>query len=280
MKKVVLLLSLVVSFANIALAGGWLKGEKKGFFKLNESVIVGDQFYSGDGSLQKITTAGVYITSLYGEYGISKNMDVIAYVPFFNRLTINDVRFSDGGFQAGDEFNGFGDVDLGLKYGLRQGKPLVISATLMLGIPLGVTDGGESELLQSGDGEFNQMLRLDVGYGFKKPFYTNVGVGFNNRTKGFSEEFRYDFELGYKYKEKLVLAFKLLGNESFNNGDPKGSGGNGIFSNNLEFLAFGPEVAYYFSKSLGVSAAYRTASSGQFIIAAPSYEVGVFFELK
>ncbi|MBL4707105.1 MAG: transporter [Flavobacteriales bacterium] len=276
MKKIILILNIIAFTANGVYAGGWLKGEKKGFFKLNESIIVGDQFYSGDGSLQKITTTGVYITSLYGEYGVSKNMDVIVYVPFFNRLTINDVRFSDGGFQAGDSFNAFGDIDLGLKFGLRQGKSLVISVTLLLGIPLGVTDGGDSELLQSGDGEFNQMLRLDVGYGFKKPFYTNVGLGFNNRTNGFSEEFRYDFELGYKYNEKLVLAFKLLGNESFNNGDQKGSGGNGLFSNNLEFLAFGPEVSYYLTKSLGISAAYRTASSGQFIIAAPSYELGVF----
>lgn len=280
MKRIVLLFSVFIVSANVASAGGWLKGKGKAFYKLNESIIKGDQFYNGDGSLQKITTAGVYITSLYAEYGISGNVDAIAYVPFFNRLTINDVRFSDGGFQEGDSFNGFGDIDLGLKFGLRQGTSLVISTSLILGIPLGVTDGGDSELLQSGDGEFNQMVRLDVGYGFKKPFYANVGIGFNNRSKGFSEEFRFDFELGYKYKEKLVLSFKLLGNESFENGDLNGSAGNGVFSNNLEYLAFGPEIAYYLNKNWGFSAAYRTASSGQFIIAAPSYEVGVFFELQ
>lgn len=280
MKIKILLLGLAISISCSLFAGGWTKGEGKGYFKLNQTIINGDQFYSGDGSLQDIITSGVYITSLYGELGISKNVDVVAYVPFFNRLTINDVQFSDGEFQAGDSFNGFGDVDLGVKFGLKQGKSFVISTSLMLGIPLGETSGGNSELLQSGDGEFNQLVRFDFGYGFKKPVYTNIGIAFNNRTKGFSEEFRYEFELGYKHKEKWLLAFKLLGTESFNNGDPKGSGGNGIFSNNLEFLTLGPEFSYYFGGNWGLSAAYRAVTSGQFIIAAPTYELGVFLDLE
>lgn len=263
-----------------AKAGGWLQGEGNGYFKLSQSAIHGDEFYNGVGDVVDITTTGVYITALYGEYGISNKFDLIGYIPLATRLTLNEVKFSSGATQEGDEFTSIGDIDFGLKYGLIQDKKMVLSASLILGIPSGNTSGGNTELLQTGDGEFNQMLRLEAGYGFSFPLYTNLGVAFNNRTKGFSEEFRYDFEIGYQYKKKLLLAFKLASVNSLNNGDPEGSAGNGIFSNNLEYVTFGPEVAYIAKDKWGISAAYRTASSGQFIIAAPAYEVGVFMKIK
>ena len=281
MKKITItfVLTAVISLTSFA-GGGWLSGKGNGFFKLSESVIRGNKFYSGDGSLQNITTAGVHLTTLYGEYGISNKFDVIANFPVFARLTLNDVRFSTGEFLEGDSFNGIGDLDIGIKYGIRQNKSLVISTSLILGIPTGNTSGGRTELLQTGDGEFNQLLRVDFGYAFIKPFYSNVGFGFNNRTEGFSEEFRYDFELGYKHSDQLIIAFKLAGNESFNNGNPDGSSGNGIFSNNLEYLAFGPEISYITKKNWGITASYRTAAKGQFIIAAPAYEFGFFYKLN
>ena len=264
----------------VSKAGGWLQGENKGYFKLGQSAIWADNFYTGSKEKVDIITTGVYITSLYGEYGISKKFDAIAYFPVFFRTTLNDVRFSSGNFQEGDEFSSIGDAQVGIKFGIRQNKSLVVSASLILGLPLGQTDGGNTELLQSGDGEFNQMLRLEAGYGFNFPLYANVGVAFNNRTKGFSEEFRYDVEVGYTLKEKLLLSFKAQGIHSFMNGDPKGSGGTGIFSNNIEFFTLGPEIAYFFKKNWGLTASFRGATFGRFILADPSYEAGVFLRIR
>ena len=281
MKKLhyTLLVTFVLSSFAAVQAGGWLQGKDKAYFKLNQSAIRGDQFYNGLGEQVKITTTGVYSTSIYGEYGISNKFDAIGYLPFITRLTLNDIRFSSGRLQEGDELTAIGDAQLGLKYGIRQGKPLVISASLILGLPLGNSSGGNTGLLQSGDGEFNQMVMFDVGYGFKIPLYANIGIGFNNRTEGFSEEFRLNAELGYTYKKKLNVAFKLAMVESFMNGDPEGSAGNGIFSNNIEYVSFGPELSYQFSKKFGVTTSYATASSGQFILAEPSYGFGVFMKI-
>lgn len=273
-------LSLVVFLlAQEAKAGGWLQGEDKGYFKLGQSLIWADNFYNGAGDRENITTTGVFITSLYGEYGISKKVDLIGYVPFFFRSTLNDVRFSSGAFQEGDQFNAIGDAQIGFKYGIRQNKNLVVSASLILGLPLGKTDGGDTKLLQSGDGEFNQMIRLEAGYSFKFPMYANIGIAFNNRTEDFSEEFRYDIEVGYTFKEKLLLSLKASSVNSFMNGNPSGSQ-TGIFSNNIEFFTFGPELAYFFNKKWGATAAVRGAASGQFILADPSYEAGIFMRLQ
>lgn len=273
-------LVLFFSFSLSVTAGGWLQGKKKGYFKLSQSFLRGDLFYDGQGNQTKITTTGVYITSLYGEYGISSKFDLVGYLPIVTRLTLNDVRFSDGRFIEGDEFTSVGDANVGLKYGIRQGKPFVTSVSLLLGLPIGSTSGGNTELLQTGDGEFNQMIKLEGGYSFSDALYANVGVAFNNRTRGFSEEFRYEAELGYTIKKKLLVALKLSAVESFMNGKEGGSTGNGVFSNNLEYLSFGPDLAYTFREKWGITAAYRTASSGQFIIAAPSFEIGLFLKVK
>ena len=279
MKKTIILTVLLTTVLQAAFAGAWLRGEKGGFYKLSQTFLRGDQFYDGEGKSQSIITTGVYMTTLYGEYGLNDRFDVIANVPLFTRMTLNKAVFSSGRVQEGDALNALGDVDLAIKYGIRRNKPLVISTSLTLGLPLGETEGGDTKLLQSGDGEFNQLIRLEAGYAFKKPFYTNLGVGFNNRTENFSDEFRYDFELGYQYKKTVLLAFKMAGVESLRNGDSN-LGGNAIFSNNVEYLTFGPELAYIHQEKWGLSFAYRTATNAKFIINSPAYEVGLFLTLK
>ncbi len=261
-------------------AGGWLQGKGKGYFKLGQSIIKGDQFYNGDGEITDIITVGVYQSSLYGELGLSKKLDGILYLPFVSRLTLNDALFSDGRFQKGDDFTSIGDAQIGLKYGIRQDKRLVISASLILGLPLGSTDGGESGILQTGDGEFNQMVMLEAGYSFNAPLYANVGIGINNRTKGFSEEFRATAEIGYEYEKKLIIAAKFATVQSWMNGEPDGSAGSGIFSNNLEYVSFGPEISYRITEKIGCTFSYQGASAGRHILAAPSYGFGLFLEVK
>jgi len=276
MKKTLLVFSLALLFSE-AMAGGWTKSKGEGYFKLGQTVIRSSQFYEADGSIIDIFTTSVYITSIYGEYGLSDRVTGIVYVPLLSRITVNNVEFTSGRTQEGDAYNSLGDSDIGLKFGLIQGKPFVLSTTVMLGIPLGGTAGGRSQALQTGDGEFNQLVKLEAGYGFNKPFYVTGGIGFNNRTKGFSEEFRYEFEAGYTYKKNLLLSFKLAGVKSFKNGDANGSM-NGIFSNNTEFLAVGPEIAYSFSEKFGFALSASGALYGQRILAAPSYGAGLYIK--
>jgi len=281
MKKSIFFFSLIFIVHTIH-AGGWLQGEDKGFFKVNQSIIKGNQFYDGNGDIIDIVTIGVYQTSFYGEYGFSKKIDGIAYLPFLSRVTLNDALFSDGRFQRGDELTSIGDAQIGIKYGIRQDKPLVISASFLLGIPLGNDAGGETGVLQTGDGELNQLLMLDFGYGFsigKSSAYANLGVGINNRSKGFSEEFRTTAELGIvSPNEKWIIAAKLSSVQSFMNGEPEGSAGQGVFSNNLEYISFGPEISYLFSKNFGITTSIQGAFQGQFILAEPSYNFGIFWK--
>lgn len=271
----------IVSINGVFAQGAWNKAQGEGFFKLSEMVIVSDEFYTPEGTTQRIKTAGVYITSLYGEYGLSNKLTAVAFLPFFVRNTINEQNFAiSTNNEEGDESNSFGDVNIGLQYGIKQSGPLVLSASLLLGLPVGETSGGRTEILQSGDGEFNQLLRLHAGYSFyPAPFYMTGAIGFNNRTKDFSDEFHFTIEAGASIKESLFVALKFGVLQSFNNGDAVSSQ-TGIFSNNLEYVSIGPEVSYLLNEKFGLSASVFSALSGQNILAKPAFNLGVVYNLK
>lgn len=262
-----------------AIAGGWLQGKGKGYLKLNQSAIYGNQFFNGDGEVIDIITVGIYQTSAYLEYGLSNKFDLVGYVPFFARNTLNKAIYSSGVIVPGDELNSIGDANLGLKYGIKQNASTVFSASVLFGLPTGNAEGGESGILQTGDGEFNTMISIEAGRSFSSKIYGQLGAAINIRTKGFSEEWRVMAELGYIPTSKWLIAMKMISVQSFMNGEALPSAGNGIFSNNMEFFSVGPEVAYQFGKRMGVSAAYFGAFSGQFILAEPSYNFGFYWIL-
>ena len=266
--------------------GGWTAKKGGGYFKIGQNAIIADQFFTLEGDIVDITTISLYTTSAYIEYGITDKLTGIAYVPFFVRSTLNEVeRRQSGNIEPGDEVNSFGDTDLGLKYGLISNEDIALSASLILGLPFGQTAGGttesgEARILQTGDGEFNQMVMIDASHSFyPKPVYVSAGVGFNNRTENFSDEFRYTFELGWGPAEGLNIALKVNGVRSLKNGDPGGGAGSGIFGNNIQYLAYGPEISYLLGKKLGVSGSAAFASFGENVLASPNLALGVFMQL-
>jgi len=280
MKKGYSIIILCILSTSVLAGGGWNKKKGEGFFKLSQYVIVADQYFNPEGNTIRINLrTSFYSTALFGEYGLTDKITTELYFPFFTRSILNSQQRQNGDFIEGDQVSGIGDTNIGFKYGIKQEGATVISAKLTLGLPFGNPAGGGGGTLQTGDGEFNQMVSVDVGHSFyPAPFYANVSVGLNNRTKGFSEEFRYSVEAGLTLK-KLVIIGRLIGIESLMNGDPADSEAQGVFANNLEFFSFMPEVIYKVQDHFGFSAAIGTAFSGRQVLANPSYEVGFFWEI-
>ncbi|MCB0703964.1 MAG: hypothetical protein KDC34_01585 [Saprospiraceae bacterium] len=267
--------------------GGWPQPKGQGYFKLYEWWVVSDRHYTDIGLIDPNVTTGIFNTSFYGEYGFTDRITGVLNVPLFSRTYFNNSVSATTGdiLIPGEAVNSFGDLDLGITYGLIVGKPVALSATLILGLPTGNPDGGSTGILQTGDGEFNQFLKLDAGTGFKLgkvPAYANIYTGFNNRSNGFSDEFRYGAELGLNLFNKKIWAIgRLTGVRSFQNGDPNlAINSTSVFANNSEYLSLSPELAYNINDKWGVSASAGFALSGRIIFAAPSYSVGVFYQLK
>lgn len=286
MKKLLSILTLFLSISAVA-GGGWPKEKGKGYFKLSEWWIVADKHFTGSGKIDPNATRGTFTTSVYGEYGITNRLTGIAYVPLFVR-TYQNAQISGTTGQVlgkGEALNSFGDVNIGLKYGLtKSNSKYVAAATLTLGLPTGNSSGGTDGSFQTGDGEFNQMIQFDISRSFKLGSihaFANAYSGFNNRTNNYSDEFRYGAELGAAFaKQKLWFFTKLNVIESLKNGLTTPDGAGSIFSNNMEFASYTLEAAYYLNKEWGITVGYSGAIRGEIIFANPAYSIGIFLDLK
>jgi len=262
--------------------GGWPQPKGKGFIKLSEWWVISNQHFTDTGLIDPNTTNGIFTTSLYFEYGITDRLTVTSYIPFFSRAYYNNEISKTTGevITPGDAINSFGDTDIGITYGLTKGK-LNTTASLIFGLPLGVDDGGERETLQTGDGEFNQFLKVDAGLGYKLAganAYANTYIGYNNRTRGFSDEFRWGVESGVNlFSNKILFLVRLFGVVSVRNGEGSvAENSTSIFANNAEHLTISPEINYNIKDNWGLSVTYASALAGKLIFASPSYSVGVF----
>ena len=271
-----------------ALAGGpWPQKKGKGYFKISEWWILFDEHFTDSGMRDPNVTTGIYNTFVYTEYGLADRLTGIINGALFSRNYMNNLvsLTTKEVLVPGEALNSIGDFELGLKYGLNSGG-LPVSVSLYAGLPLGSTDGGTQGNLQTGDGEFNQMIQFDVGSGFliggRTSAYMSAYLGFNNRTQGFSEEIRYGLEMGIQLApEKLWLTGRLYGVESLKNGSTAATTtSTSIFANNTEYSSFSLEANYYVNDRLGLSAGFASAFRGEIIAAAPSYTVGIFYDFS
>lgn len=257
-------------------AQAWTKGKGKGFYKLDFASIQAKNVYDMSGEIAPFRTLGNYTASFYGEYGITGKLTAVLNMPFFVRNVVNETRGRQTGntIEPGIVNNHFGDMDLGFRLSIPV-KNFAMSANLLFGIPTG--DARQTDGLFTGDGEFNQLLKISAGKG-KTRWWTQGSLGFNNRTNGFSDEFRYDFEYGYKFfQDRLLVILKINGIESFENGAIEAARA-GLFSNNVEFAGIGPELLYYThsNKKFGLTARFTGALKGQNVLAAPAAALGLF----
>ncbi|MFY0598649.1 MAG: hypothetical protein JXR03_03185 [Cyclobacteriaceae bacterium] len=279
LKRSIIVCVFLINASSLLAGGGWTKEKGKGFLKLSQYFILADSYFNPEGNIIDINpNLGVYRTAAYMEYGISNRITGIAYLPFLSRSVLNAQRQRNGQLVEGDAITTIGDTDIGFKYGIIQNKSIVLSSTITFGLPLGNAKGGRTGTLQTGDGEFNQMLSVDASKSFYPlPIYATATLGFNNRTKGFSDEVRFGFEAGYTIKKFTIIA-RFAGIESLRNGDSTPNAQQGVFGNNIEFMSLSPELIYKITDKFGVSASIGTAFSGRQVLANPSYEGGLFFE--
>jgi len=260
--------------------GGWTQPKGSGYFKLSQFAIIADQYFTPSGDIVDITTTGIYNTGIYAEYGFTDRFTAILNFPFFSRATLNRKETMDGTLvEEGDHLNSVGDTDLTLKYGLLQNSGVVLSASLTLGLPLGEQSGGRTGLLQTGDGEFNQMLLVEASRSFyPAPIYASALVGFNHRTNNFSNEIRYGLEVGYN-PGKFFANLRFYGVNPIKNDSQEVVAVNGIFNNNVEYLSISPEIGYQVTDKFGASASVGGAFFAKNILAAPTLILGVFMKL-
>lgn len=289
MKKPLLIFLLILVLTDAqAQHGGWTKPKGEGYYKLSQWWLVADEHFVRDKLTDPNATRGTFNTSLYLEHGLSERLTGIIYFPFFSRTyqnsQINILNQPIPG-QESDFNNGIGDIDISLKWGLsKDQKKYVTALVLTLGLPTGEKFGGRDGSFQTGDGEFNQLVEFNISRSFKIGNVNSFGTlyaGFNNRTRGFSDETRIGAELGaLLLKDKVWAIAKFNKLESLKNGTETAFAGGSLFSNNSEYFNYTLELAYSIKKNWGISASYSNAFSGEVIFADPAYSIGIYLDFK
>jgi hypothetical protein len=212
--------------------------------------------------------------------------------PLFVRSTINDkVSNVDGVVIPGDEFNGIGDISLGMEYGLIHDKTNVLAISGIVKLPTGQNVGGDSELLQSGDGAwgFNALLQGSRSF-YPLPLYVSLHAGYQWRgtadleysagteTVNYDDAVRWGIELGWTPDEHWQVAFKIAHVINLGNGTGGGvTGGSSMFGNSISYFGITPEVTYFLDNGIGFSFSMGVAAFATNILAAPSINVGVVY---
>ena len=202
---------------------------------------------------------------------------LIGYLPF-RRLVLNKQVGRPSGFVyfGGDDVTGIADAEIGLRGLLLKSGAHVVSAGLILGLPLG--DDDHFNGLVTGDGEFNQRLTLQWGYSLH-PAYLAADLGIDNHTDGFADEWVYSAEVGYSFRPELMLILRTRGSESRKNGDDSISGGmGGLYANNKRYLSYGPELVYSVDTRMGLSLSALRSARTRNALVAPAFSLSLFYK--
>lgn len=270
MKKSALYLFILSFLSTSVFPGAWTQKRGEGYYKLGLRFIRADQFYDAGGDKTDIPTFSDLGSGLYAEYGLTDNLTAIADLQVFRHLTLD---------MPDESKTGFSDSDLGVRWQFFRDGNLVLSTEVLLGLPLG--DDTHPNGLLTGDGEFNQLVRLQVGHSFyPSPFYLTADVGFNNRSAGYSDEVHYGAEIGYTVRQKFLFIFRVRGLESLENGSENIAGGvAGLYANDQRYLAYGPEINFLINDKFGLSAGFEGALFAENEPAAPALSFGVFLRM-
>jgi hypothetical protein len=254
-------------------AGAWPQKKGTGYYKIDFRYLTGNKIYNNDGIKIPIPQFTDITIGVFGSYGFTNNLTGFINIAPFRSSSVDTNSFMNG---SETSVNGFGDVSVGLKHGLFKIGKTIISGKIIFGIPTAKAspDGG----LWLGRNDFNQSVGIEAGHSFyPAPVYLTGGVTFNNRSKGFSDEFRYMIESGYKFTSKLLLIVRFHGQISLKNGDSNVKGGFGVFSNNQQYIAYNAELLYKITDNVGIKAYYESGTKGKNIISAPVINAGIFF---
>ena len=266
MKKIVFSIVATTLIISLGYGGAWPQKRFGGFFKLSELFLVSERALPLQGRLEYMN----YITNFYGEFGVTNNFTVGAYIPYFysTATSLSNYNLDD------NTSGGLGDMELLLRKGLSI-DPVVISLELVLGIPAGSGSG----LFTTGDGEFNALLNLKGGISlYPIPMFAGVSLGYNLRSLQFSDHFRGEAEVGYTFfKDRFTLIAKAFTIHSIKNREDASIDIDYI--NNLDATLVGLEGFVRVIEGFGITANYFHSLKEVNTLLPPYWSLGVYLNL-
>ncbi len=254
---------------------GWTQGEKKYYVKISGQNTSSNQHFNQVGELRSNDTFSIFALGAYAEYGKTDRLTLIGFVPVYTNFKQPKDNSPNNAVFQNITSTALGDPEIAAKYKLFKNKWIATAITGKIRIPFA---GGES----------NQGITLSAGFPLFRnadfTTYANIYGGANNRPKLFSDEWRYGFEFGIGYKNKLWLFLKQDTIDSFNNvainTETERLRINELYGNRYETKTISSEIAYYIKPKFGVSFSYLNTFDGTLTLKGNTYSAGVFWNLR
>lgn len=264
---------LVLFSAGICFAGAWTQQKGKLYDRLSVNYYFADDEFDGNESRTDFSLNGKFKdahVSNYIEYGLTDNITLINSL-FYKRIEKEDDLEKTTTY-------GIGDIDLGLKYKLAEGKWGVLSAQALAKIPEAYD---KNDKLPLGNGQYDIEARLLYGRSLWPyiPGYCNFELGYRLRFDGPSDELRYLVEFGMDITKSMYGRVKLDGIYSMNNGSKFDISGNPTITNNFNLGKLDMTVGYKISKRWGLEAEYTPEIYGKNTAAGATYSFAVVYQI-
>jgi len=275
MKQIKMILAVFVISISLINGEGWTKKAGSGYYAIDYRFLSSTKYHDSSGDNIEFGGIKDLAFNLYSEYGLTDELTLKLNFPFYKILNREDDECSD----CQKDNSGIGDLDIGLRYKLKSFGKTTLATSLLLGIPINSDDiYGESNKLALGDGEFNQVLGIEVGHSmYPLPSYISGSIKFNNRNEGYSDQIMLGIEGGYKFHKKLLVNLRFSYLKSLKNGDKE------IFNdivpvhaNNQEFTSIKIGGFYNFYKNFGIASTAVFGLSAKNILSAPVYSIGFY----
>ena len=278
MLKIKLLILISFLFiAQISYAGGpWAAGFAKGYAQIGITLNTYDRLLGAASRLDRTVTDNTL--QLYGEYGLTGKWTLVGSVPYKLLATGKSALDPNSGqtILPSGNLGGLGNVMLAAKYTFFQ-SGLNVAGQLLTESPIYRVDNTTG--LRTGYNSFTVCPSLLVGGGSNR-IYGFGNLGYALRTGGYSEELRYDLEIGFKPVKRFWIALALNNKKSFKNGTV--NEGNvtktSLYVNNQSYNAFGLKFSYGFTEKIGLNLSAYGAFGGQNVAGAPTFNSSIYYK--
>ena len=263
-------------------AQGWNQKKGEGYFQLGERYLSSPRLFFEKERVVTNENLTSLTTEIYGEYGLSDKLMLIAYVPVIsNRIDIDEsMRVIPNEIDVDNENSlfGLGEIQFGGAYSLVDKNSFVMNVYGLLSFP---TMSKETYFgLRTSDEEASQQVKVGIGYGGFYPIYTNASLGFHNRNKNYSDAFIYSYAVGVRFFKDFIISIKVFGQHSIENGSSSAKNDLVLYANNAEYIAYGPELIYEYKEQIGVFASFMAGTSARNVQGAPTTNFGLYYKLK
>lgn len=211
---IVLCFSVVVAWSATATAGAWVKRSGQYYFKISGSYLDSETEFDSNGDEVDILSSNPLVMNTsytertlrgYLEYGLGERSTLTGSIPF-KILTSRRTEITDlvDLIRDVDITNaGFGDLMLGLRYGLLGDAP-VVSVQGDLEIPTGYDSQPDNGGPNLGDGVVSVAGRALVGVSFwPVPVYATGHAGYRLRGGSLADEWFFAVEAGAAVRRVL-----------------------------------------------------------------------------